>query len=716
MITGKSITCVLVVILLGFGVAHGAEPSGRLSVTAVRTQAPPLIDGNLTDDIWQATPGYSDFRTFQPSVGESVSEKTTAYAAYDRHNLYFAFECRDSDPAQILANLTKRDDIFGDDYVAVILDTYYGGQGGYAFFVNPLGIQGDTMLDEVGDGSGEEDYIWESAATMDDRGYTVEIMIPLQSIRFPRKAEVIMGIIFDRQIPRYSEKSTYPAFDPNKGVFMRQTAAIAFKDLHYQRPIEVLPAITHSADKDVLRGGIREDTNFGVTAKVGLTPSLALDGTLYPDFSHVESDASQIEFNKRSAVIYPEKRPFFLEGSEHFDVAGLDGETTIETVVHTRKIVDPVWGLKLSGNLTQSQTICALAARDESPEALEDTDDDAHFGILRYKHLLGRSSYFGGIITDRELGGTYNRVFGVDGRYAISGTTQLEFNYLYVGDRPESSDVDYGHSTDVILEYGDEYYTGVISFHDVSEDVDLATGFIDRDGIRTLGIHGSREFYLESERFQRLTLAYWGMYRRDKYYDKTERKHDVTVNVHMPYFSILSISYVDWTEVYADRIFDTTMYGFTVSSQPIKQVEGTISFIESAKPAYFAEDPYQGDEAFFAATLVVKPTEKLGFVGSWLSASFRERATEEKIYGIDIYRGKIIYQPHKYFFLRGIVEHDDFVKTITTDLLLSFTYVPGTVLHIGYGSLYEDIGTEDDSHYKESTRKVFIKASYNWRW
>jgi hypothetical protein len=173
---------VLIVTLLTFASAQGLANNKekikptfvRLKMEAIKIKIAPVIDGKLNEIPWEDSQGYKDFKTFEPDYGTPISETTIAYTAYDEENLYFAFDCRDSRPDQIKASMTKRDNIFNDDIVAVFLDSYNDLQGAYVFFVNPYGIQGDLMMDAQGSGDPlSADFIWESAGQITDQGYLI---------------------------------------------------------------------------------------------------------------------------------------------------------------------------------------------------------------------------------------------------------------------------------------------------------------------------------------------------------------------------------------------------------------------------------------------------------------------------------------------------------------------------------------------------------------
>ena len=139
--------------------------------------------------------------------------------------------------------------------------------------------------------------------------------------------------------------------------------------------------------------------DFSLTAKYGFTPDLIFDGTYNPDFSQVEADAGQVDFNLRYALFFEEKRPFFLEGLERFNFGGAGPSDPLNEVVHTRTIVDPLVGFKLNGRVGKKNTIASIYAMDRLPD--DASGDYAHFTIFRYKRALKHDGFLGGFYTGR---------------------------------------------------------------------------------------------------------------------------------------------------------------------------------------------------------------------------------------------------------------------------------------------------------------------------
>lgn len=193
-----------------------------------------------------------------------------------------------------------------------------------------------------------------------------------------------MGVIFERKISRRSEAGTYPPLDPAQGHnFLIQTRTLIFQGIKHYTFFELLPAVTYSHRSSIDKGKLVSAGGVGdlsLTAKYGITSHLIFDGTYNPDFSQVEADAGQVDFNLRYALFFPEKRPFFLEGLEKFNFGGYYPGDTLRAIVHTRTIVDPLAGLKLNGRIGDKSTVALIYAMDE----LLDTDDEdyAHFGIF----------------------------------------------------------------------------------------------------------------------------------------------------------------------------------------------------------------------------------------------------------------------------------------------------------------------------------------------
>src|SRR5206468_2367803 len=168
---------------------------------------------------------------------------------------------------------------------------------------------------------------------------------------------------------------------------------------------------------------------IGLSAKFGLTSSITLDATINPDFSQVESDAFQVQVNQRFPIFFSEKRPFFMEGMGLFNLAGSGGDGNMITAVHTRKIINPNWGSKLTGSAGKF-TFGVLNASDASPADIGNrgastAGENKLFNVGRFTYSLGESNYLGGMLIDTEHAGRHNRVAGTDLSFRFQKRQQI---------------------------------------------------------------------------------------------------------------------------------------------------------------------------------------------------------------------------------------------------------------------------------------------------
>jgi len=692
-----------------------------LPLKPLKTDTPPVIDGILDDLAWQKAPHVTGFKTWHPDFGKDMADKTVVYYAYDPENLYFAFRCFDSQPNKIKASVSSRDNISPDDWICINLDSFNDQQSLYALYCNPMGIQGDSRF-EGGNEDFSVDVVWYSEGRIDDQGYTIELKIPFKSIRFSHKNPIEMGVIFERNISRRSEAGTFPPLDPAQGLnFLTQTRTIVFHDIKHYTLFEVLPAVTYSHRSSIDEGKLTSPGGAGdlsLTAKYGITSRLIFDGTYNPDFSQVEADAAQVDFNLRYALFFPEKRPFFLEGLEKFNFGAYDSSDPLRAVVHTRMIVDPLMGFKLNGKIGEKNTIATIYAMDELPE--EEEEDYAHFGIFRYKRALAKDSYLGGFYTARERKSGYNRVLGLDGQLRITQSSIFGYHaFMSQSKLNERSPKDDGHALGMHYYYTTRDWILMLGLQDIAKDFRTETGYITRTGITRFRSGVLRMFHLSSKIVKRIDPMIHSFQIRDKFSGLYETFNSFDLRFILLRNSHILFGYRYATEVFLDERFSTSRARFIASSQFTKQFSFSLTYYHGNKIRYIS-DPYQGKGNNASASVTYLPSEKIHLNLSLVYSDFYRTSDSVKEYDYTIIRSKNTYQVNKYLFFRGIVEYNSFRKRLITDFLASFTYIPGTVIHIGYGSLYEKIKWADGEYrtsdsFLETQRGFFFKASFLWR-
>ncbi|MBN2199758.1 MAG: carbohydrate binding family 9 domain-containing protein [Candidatus Aminicenantes bacterium] len=712
------------IMTLAIGAAAFSAPQAAEPAIVPRTDKPPVIDGILDDEAWTTAFKAEGFKTFQPDFGRDPAQKSEGYMTYDAENFYFALRCFDREPDKIKASVNKRDAMFEDDFAGVLIDTFNDTQSAFGFLVNPLGIQGDGMMDINGNLAADYDMVWSSAGRIskEEGAYTVEIRVPLKSLRFPNRPEISMRLGFFRQLIRDSEMSSYPDWHPDKGSVLGQMLPIRVSGLKYHRVVEILPALTHSSRYGHAEGVLareERDTDFSLTAKVGLTSDLTADATYNPDFSQVEADAGQVDVNLRYNLYFPEKRPFFLEGNELWQFAGNTEDAPLVLAVHTRTIINPLFGLKLSGKLTSRDTLAAIYARDDLPS--DDVDAHPDFAIFRLKHALKGDSYLGGFYTGREYGRGFNRFGGLDGRFRLSNTSVASFHLFGSLTKENGAEtVEPGHALALAYNHSTRRVNFWVGYQDVSKDFRVDTGFLMRTGMRRLAVFGMYSFYPQSKFFQKIEPFYWSSHIYDTHDRMFETLNIFVLRFWMPRSTMFRLEGLLGNEVYSGGRFDRSAFGAQLGTQLTKHVLLYLFARHGGAIYYDPDDPYQGYGNRVSLSANLQPTDKLAFSLDLTYADFFRKTTREKIYDYTIARSWNTYQINKYLFLRAIFEYNNYRKRLTADALVSFTYIPGTVVYAGYGSAFQKLEWDgqdyvDSDRYLETKRGFFFKVSYLWR-
>ena len=693
----------------------------------LRTQEPPTIDGRLDDPVWERAPQVSEFKSFIPDFGQEPSEKTVAQMAYDSENLYFAFKCYDSEPEKIKTAVARRDTTRADDYVCINLDTFNNQQSLYAFYVNPLGIQTDSRYS-----SGKEDLsvdiVWFSAGQLDSDGYSVELRVPFKSIRYAGKSRIEMSIFFERRISRRSEQVSYPALDPARGYFfLTQMMPLELFDIKQYTLLEILPAFTYGQSYIQEGGELRQDAmakDFSLTGKYGLTSQFILDATWNPDFSQIEADAGQVDINLRYDLYFPEKRPFFLEGNEMFLHAGSSEGDPLNAVVHTRTIIDPRVGIKLTGKIGKKDAIASIFALDESPSIdagyVPGDDKYADFAILRYKHAFANDGFIGGFYTGREYAKGFNRVAGSDGQVRLGRSSMLGFHGFGSWTK-DGSDVQSADGFAFGLDYlYDTRALGIsLGFHDISKNFQTATGFLTRNGLARLRISVMPRIYPKSHVFRKLTPQISGSVLKDLFSGMVETDNSLSLQALFPGNTRVTFAGGYSTEIFLGKKFDTSGWLIQTLSQLSKKLTVRALF-RRGNAIRYSVDPYQGYGNRATGDITYRPSDQFNLTLNLVYSDFFQKGSKDKVFDYSIWRGRMTYQMNKYLFFRGILEYNSYRKELLTDFLASFTYIPGTVIQLGYGSLYDRLAWDGEDYrsadrFLEVKRGLFFKASYLWR-
>jgi hypothetical protein len=287
---------------------------------------------------------------------------------------------------------------------------------------------------------------------------------------------------------------------------------------------------------------------------------------------------------------------------------------------------------------------------------------------------------------------------------------------------PESETSDDGHALGLQYNLSSRKWVVELGYQDISEDFRVDTGFVLRTGLRRIAPFVMYSLYPKSKFFQKVETFYWAYYLYDTFYDMWETINVFALRFRLPRNTMVRFDGLLGNEVYAGERFDQSGYGFMMESQLTKHVFLQARIRRTGNIYYDPADPYQGYGTSLQGGVRYQPIDQLDFSLSANYADFYRESDKVKVYDYLILRSRNTFQINKYLFIRGIVEYNDFYKRMTLDGLVSFTYIPGTVIHLGYGSALEKVewdeslpGFAPSSRFHEMERGFFFKVSYLWR-
>ncbi len=327
----------------------GGDKDAVLALRAERVQAPPTIDGDLSDPVWAAAQVATGFTQMQPNPGNPATQSTDVRVLYDDQALYVAARMHDTAPDSVVAQLGRRDNENYSDWMYVGVDSYFDRRTGFAFGLNPRGVMVDVLLFDDTEDDESWDAVWEGAARRDPDGWTAEFRIPLSQLRFrpsPDGRDQVWGINFVRKIARNNEQDFWaPTLPSDARVVSLFGELRGLRNLHPPRRLEVMPYAVASAtrapreDGDPFYHSVAPFGGAGADVKAGITSDLTLTATINPDFGQVEADPSVVNLSAFE-TFFPEKRPFFMEGMDifRFGLGIGDGDLGNESLFYSRRI------------------------------------------------------------------------------------------------------------------------------------------------------------------------------------------------------------------------------------------------------------------------------------------------------------------------------------------------------------------------------------------
>jgi hypothetical protein len=728
------------------GVATAADPVPTLAVH--RAAGEIRLDGDLSDPGWQGAAVLDQFWETQPGDNVPPKATTVAMVAYDDARLYIALRCDDPDPSRIRAPFVERDQVVGtDDNVAVFLDTRGDGQTAVELRVNPRGQQADAVFNDASRNEDfSPDFFYDTAARITESGWAAEMRIPFSSLRYPKRDVQEWRILVWRNYPR-----EYRYFLQSRPIPRGSDCLVC-----HAQPLSGLSGLPgsgglvlapYASGQEVARAGSpgephgdpERSGDVGLDVKWQPSAGQALDATLNPDFSQVESDVAQIAVNNRFALFYPEKRPFFMEGVELFD--------TPVQAVYTRTITSPRWGGRATGRLG-AMSYALLAADDRgggsvilpgpAESGLAPQDFGAFVGIARVRYERGMS-YAGALFSGREVdGGAYNRVAGPDLLWRPGQSDRVSAQLLWsetlTPDRPDlAEEWDgrklSGHGFDLSWNHQQRRPFWMLQYHDFGDGFRADTGFVPRVGYREGRATLGWSVYPEGLIAQAQPHVVFS-YSEDRGGAILQRLVEPGVMAvgrrNLQAFAGLKLL----TERTGDALLSTTSLEFGAQVDPSRTVtrlgiQGTVG------EAVDLFNVQVGHGVDLTATATVRPHPRLTLdlvaARRWLDVPRPEEGGDGRLFTADVLRVKALAHFSSRAYLRLIGQ---WVETRSDPALFPtpvdprdgglqgsalFTYQLNwqTALYAGYG---DERALDERDDLRRTSRQLFAKISYAFQW
>ncbi|MEX2473139.1 MAG: sugar-binding protein [Gemmatimonadota bacterium] len=727
---------------LSVGVVRGPNPDSlETAISAVRVSTPIEIDGRIDEPGWENAARIGSFWEIMPQEGVPAVRPTEVRIAYDETHLYVAFTAHD-DPDVVRATEGRRDQVFEDDLVMVSIDPRGTSEWAYGFGANPHGIQVD-MRDSGMNQDPKLDLIYESAGRITQEGFTVEMAIPFSSVGGAPSDEA-WRLNFMRVHPRGTRhvSSWMPVTRANPCVLCQHGRISGFGEVESATSWSVMPTVTGSQTSE--RTGTTTDLNHGrvspevsVTAGVRASNAWRLDATYNPDFSHVESDAAQIDVNSTLALSFPEKRPFFQQGSELY-------ETPMD-VIYTRSLNDPDGALKARGSIG-SWDVGYMGAHDETSPLFVPLNERtlvARAGgstshLLRTRRSLGGGSFTGAVVTDRSYeNGARNTVFGIDGIQRLGETYTLAYQVL--GSRASEAEEGAFDSSDERFSFRDRAHTarhdgeefagyGVhlalsrrarnstlrASYEVATPTLRAANGFLRKNDYHDLEVSGGLSFQPEHGIIDDISprLEVGGEWTFDGRMQKTYV--EPMYQMMMTGQTAIVLGHYHANESFAGQRFDgldkTT---FMIRSQPTQAfgVLGQVKYGDEI--ARMLASPEVGRELTVLTRLMLRPSAKLSIEPQHVFSRLTRRGTRDKVFSGWISRIQASYQLNREISVRLTGQYNSFRGLIEIDPLVTYQISPYTMFYVGATHDIDDIHGASKP-WALSERQIFMKFQYRF--
>lgn len=708
------------------------------SLNAVKIESPIELTGKLDNPVWaNAVPVELNYE-IRPGDNTPAPQKTYTRVLYDNEFLYFGFECFDTNPKEIRANVSDRDKIFGDDFMIVIFDTFGDYQKSYELAINPYGNQGDLLMTINGEDE-TVDYIWYSAASINEKGWTAEIKIPFSSLTFPEKEEHEWPLHIVRNYPRASRHQiSWMKIDRNLATFMPQAGLLTgLKNIKSGGSLELLPyvigeklgALSNLQDpgSDFKFNPIKGRIGGGI--KYSPNNSFSLEAVINPDFSQIESDADQIDVNTTFSLYYQERRPFFLTGNDLLQTP----------MYYSRSINNPLGAARIIGksgkfsylylSAYDRNTVIDVPGEERSNTISTDLNSLANIGRVRYD--FGDEIYIGTMLFGRNFEDAHNYLAGFDWNYKFLSNWYFSGEFFFSKTKEMNDTKLFGNkrifgSTKYNAAFDGENYSGEgihLSLYHNTKNYEFNTvinnfsptyqtynGLFSQVNYRQIFMRHEFKFYPDSS-----FIDSWGVEVESNLmfnFDGLKKEQFIMPQIYFTmkgqtnlYLSYLLINDENFNGTWFENI--NKMF-FSLNTRPWNELsfylEGQVG-----KFIYRSSNPQMGSGHNIYTGFTLRPTSKLNLSFSYSRARLSSESTGNLFYDGNIYRITSVYQFSAEMFLRLITQYNSFDKSFNFYPLFSYKLNAFTTFFAGATSDYLDFG---EAGIKNTHQQYFVKLQY----
>lgn len=484
----------LLAVPASLGAQRAAPSAARPTLRVGRAAGELRLDGKLDEASWTTADSIESLTELEPNEGEVPSGRTVVRVIADGDGLVFGIRADDPDAARITSFARARDaDLSNEDHIKIVLDTYLDGRSGFVFAVNPNGARYDALVINQGEGENANwDAAWEAATARSSTGWTAEIRIPARSLLF-RRGLSTWGFNVQRRVQRLLESSRWasPDRDVKFGLTSRAGLLADVPEFDLGVGLSVRPALTAGAG--IPAPGARwdgsRDASLDVNQRVGANALASL--TVNTDFAETEVDTRRTNLT-RFPLVFPEKRTFFLEGSDIFDFGLGTGDDVrpffsrrIGLLGGTRVPLEA--GLKLNGRDGGTSFGALMVRTGEGGDALDAASTANTMGVVRVKQNILGESTVGAVATFGDpLGRPGSWLAGPDFTYQTSrfrGDKNLLVGAWGLATGHDSLP-GRGAAWGGTIDFPNDVWDVFVTYKRLGEDFDPSLGFVPRPAVQ----------------------------------------------------------------------------------------------------------------------------------------------------------------------------------------------------------------------------------------